>query len=199
MNRPDKNHVTRTEFSATATDPSGTTEQLAEWPTLPGGVVDGGEIVLLATKPSLFRPFAESAGWIGLSVIASLFVIRLGYGLPGWSVAATVQLLLVIGFGRLAWALVRWVTRWYILTNRRIVDIEGVREPRIWSCSLLDVRNTYLNRSLLERLSQSGTITIVTEDERIPPRYWASVPKSEQVHQAIRRAIEHAIDRHAGA
>lgn len=198
MNRPNKSRVARTELSATATESPSTTEKLADWPVLPGGVVDGGEIVLLTAKPSLFRPFVESAGWLGLSILASLFVIRLGYGLPGWSVAATIQLLLVIGFGRLAWALVRWLTKWYVLTNRRIMDIEGVREPRIWSCSLLEVRNTYLNHTILERASSTGTITILTADERIPPRYWLSVPKSEEIHQDIRRAIEQAIDRHAG-
>jgi hypothetical protein len=89
---------------------------------------------------------------------------------------------------------VRWAPRWYVLTNRRVLDIQGVRSPRIWSCLLTEIRNTYLNASPPEKLTGLGTITFVTDHPDEPPCHWRSVAKPEEVHAKIRRAIENAID-----
>lgn len=74
------------------------------------------------------------------------------------------------------------------------MDIEGIREPRIWSCPLIETRNTYLNANLIEKITGLGTITVVTEHGNQPPRFWQSIAKPEEVHAAMRRAIENAID-----
>ena len=184
-------------FSATASDtPTHATEVAPRWSTLPGGVIAGGEIVLLAIKPSMWRPLLESASWLVTCLLLAGALIWLGQPIPGLSVVASAQLMLFIGFGRLGVAIVRWVPRWYVLTNRRILDIEGVRTPRIWSCPLIEVRNTYLHASRAEKLTGLGTITIVTERAAERPRSWRSIAKSEAVHAKIRRSIENAIDQH---
>lgn len=183
-------------FSAATSESATSRETLADWSSLPGGVLDGGEIVLLAVKPSLWRPLFESAPWIVACALLAWAVTHVEFRLAGMSLAATIQLVIFVGFARLAWGLFRWVPRWYLLTNRRIMDVEGIREPKVWSCPLLEVRNTYLTANPAERVTSTGSICVVTEDERIPPRYWHSVPKPDQVHAAIRRAIEDAIDRH---
>lgn len=181
--------------AATMSDvPSRAARADALWAELPGGVVDGGELVLLAIKPSMWRPVFESAAWLAAACVTALALTRLERPLPGLSLALTTQLVLLIGLARLGIAVVRWVPTWYVLTNRRIMNIQGVRAPRISSCLLLDVRNTYLSRPHVERLVGLGTITFVSEHPAQSPPAWRSITSPDEVHTRIRRAIESAID-----
>jgi len=171
-------------------------ETTTQWTALPGGVVDGGEIVLLAIKPSAWRPVFESASWLVACAALAMALAAFGRSLAGLSTATTVQLVLLIGFARLALAIVRWVPSWYVLTNRRIIEVQGMRNSEVVDCGLLDVRNTTVVKSPLERMTQLGTIAFVIDHEGRAPRVWHSVAKPDEVHARIRRAIENAIDQH---
>ena len=187
--------VSPTTFVATMSDaPSRTSDVAARWATLPGGVIDGGEIVVLAVKPSLWRPVFDSSAGLVISVLLAVVLTTLNVPLAGLSATTTAQLVLLIGFAGLGLAVVRWTTTWHILTNRRIIDIHGVRTPRITACLLVHVRNTYLHASLAEKATRLGTITSVTDEPNRPPHVWRSVAHPDEVHAAIRRAIENAID-----
>lgn len=182
-------------FAAADADAPSTVSQVASRLTrLPGGLVDGGEIIILAIKPSMWRPVFDSAAWL---VTFSLLAIALTVWqspLPGLSVTTTAQMMFLIGLGRLGLAVVNWIPTWYVLTNRRLIDIHGVRLPRICACRLIDVRNTYLNAPPSEKALGLGTITYVTADEKDSPHFWRSVASPDAVHTEIRRAIENAID-----
>jgi len=166
------------------------------WSRLPGGVVEGGEMVLLAIKPSLWRPLFESGWWLAFSAVAAIGIVTWTQPIPGFSIAVSIQLALAVGFGRLALAILRWIPRWFVLTNRRVLDIAGIREPRIWTCPLVEIRNTYVGATTAENLAGVGTVTFVTEHAHLPPRHWKSINQPQEVHARIRRAIENAIDHH---
>jgi hypothetical protein len=184
-------------FSATTSEtPSRASDVASEWTALPGGVVDGGEIVILAIRPSLWRPLFDSAPCLATCCLLAGVLTGFGRPLPGLSIAATAQLILLVGFVYLGISTVRWASVWHVLTNRRILDIQGVRAPRIWSCLLIQTRNTYVHASGVERLTGLGTITFVTDVPDEPPRHWHSIAKPQEVHDRIRRAIENAIDEH---
>lgn len=184
-------------LAAAATEtPAHADKRAADWSAVPGGVIHGGEIVLLAIKPSMWRPLIESGAWLACSAAFVLFLLVIGRPMPGLSLAMTLQLALFFGFSRLGVAVACWIPQWYILTNRRVIDIEGIRTPRIRSCPLLDVRNTLISSSTVERLTGSGTITIVPQDDMEPPRRWRCVTEHREVHARIRGAIEDAIDLH---
>ncbi|MEK7756407.1 MAG: hypothetical protein AAB385_04265 [Planctomycetota bacterium] len=174
--------------------PSRASDVTARWTTLPGGVIDGGEIVVLAIKPSLWRPVFDSAAWLATSAMFAVTLTMIGLPLPGLSPATTAQLVLLIGFTGLGLALVRWTTTWHVLTNRRIIDIHGVRTPQIAACLLVHVRNTYLHASVAEKVTRLGTITFVTDEPHRLPHLWRSIAHPDEVHAKIRRAIENAID-----
>ena len=182
-------------FSAGASEaPPRVADHVLPWATLPGGVVDGGEIVLLAIKPSLWRPVFDSAPWLVTSALLAIALTWLGTPVPGLSLALTAQVVLLVGLGRLGVAVVRWVPTWYVLTNRRTLYIHGVRTPKVISCLLVKVRNTYLRRSVVERTAGLGSIIFVTDRSGESPQVWRSIPKPDEVHRRIRRAIEQAID-----
>ncbi len=174
--------------------PSHARKVVTDWSTLPGGIVDGGEIVLLAVKPSMWRPVLDSAAWLVTCWVLAAVIGVMGTPIPGMSLMVTVQAVLFVGFAGLAVAFVRWAPMWYVLTNRRVLDVQGVRAPRIASCLLIDVRNTYLNSTSTERMAGLGTITFVTDLPDESPRAWQSIARPEEVHDRIRRAIENAID-----
>jgi len=183
---------------AMAEAPSPAAQVAKKWSAIPGGIVDGGEIVLLAIKPSLWRTVIDSLPWLITTVAVAVILTASRTPIPGFSPSVTAQLLLMIGVGRLAFAVVRWVPSWYVLTNRRVIDIQGVRMPRVWACLLVDVRNTYLNASPAEKIASVGSITFVTNRADELPRVWRSVAEPEEVHARIRRAIENAIDQFGG-
>lgn len=184
-------------FSPTASEaPPRASKVTATWTTLPGGVVEGGEIVILAIKPSMWRILLDSAPWLVTCCLLAGVLTWLGTPVPGLSVAATAQVMLLIAFARIALAIVRWIPTWYVLTNRRIIGIRGVRTPRISASPLVDIRNTYLHSSPAEKLARLATITFVFSHSEKPSHIWQSVAKPDEVHAAIRRAIENAIDQH---
>jgi hypothetical protein len=164
------------------------------WAAMPGHIVDGGEIVLLALKPSMWRPLFDAAGWLVVSGLAAIGCLWMGRSLPGLSVDATCQLILLAGLARFGYAIVRWVSIWYLLTNRRIITVSGVRSPNVDAYRLLEIRNTRVDWSMPERLTRTGTIRFVVHSTDYPNVLWRSVANPDLVHARIRRAIENAID-----
>ncbi len=180
--------------SAMAEAPSGVSQVTTKWGTLPGGLIAGGEIIVFAIKPSMWRPVFDSAPWLVVTCLLALVLTLLGAPFPGLSLTLTAEAVLLIGLARLGFAVIRWIPRWYVLTNRRVIDISGVRSPRIWSCVLIDIRNTYVNVPPSERFTGLGSISFVTDHPDEPPRIWRSIAKPNEIHVRIRRAIESAID-----
>ncbi len=116
--------------AAASESPPRAQELPAEWSDLPGGVIDGGEIVLMAIKPSMWRPLFESMPWLVTTGVFAIAILILRTPLPGLSVSISAQLVLAIGFVRIVFAIVFWIATWYVLTNRRILDVRGARAAR---------------------------------------------------------------------
>jgi len=176
--------------------PARATDVTSRWTAVPKGLVDGGEIVLMAVKPSLWRPVLDSAAWLVTAAALAVTLLVGGMSIPGLSVAVSAQVFLLVGIVRLAIAVLRWVTTWHLLTNRRIIDVHGVRTPIIRSCLLIQIRNTYLRPSPIEGAIGLGSVLFVTDEPEHPPHVWRSIADSETVHAKIRRAIEAALDQH---
>jgi len=136
----------------------------------------------------------ESFGWLLASIVLAGVCIASEVGLTGVTPQTTAQIIVCVGLVRLGLAIVRWVSRWYVLTNRRVVEISGIKSPRVTSAMLVDVRNTYLTSAVHERALRLGTITFVSNRGSDRPWQWKHVAEPDEVHAAIRRSIENAID-----
>lgn len=159
---------------------------------LGGDFMSGGEIVLLAVKPSMWRMVFESAPWLVATLALSVLTLSMGSPIVGVSTSLAAQLILLIGLGRLAVAVLRWVPAWHLLTNRRLMDIRGVRTPRVSSLFLTDIAESETSATTPERLVGIGTITFTPRLADQPPRLWRSIPDHIEVHDRIRRAIREA-------
>ncbi len=181
--------------AASQTAPAESTVGTA-WTSLPRDMLDGGELVLLAVKPSIWRPLFDSLPWLLTCIVLLAGVSRLSIPLWGIAPGTAMEAIVIFALARLAIALLHWVPAWYVLTNRRVLFVRGVRRPRISSMLLNDIRNTYLHTAITEHLTGIGTLTLVSKLDDQPMQVWRSIPNPEDVHAKIRRAIEDAIDQH---
>jgi len=160
---------------------------------VPAELLDGGEIVILAIKPSLWSVVFSSFSWIvgAAAILAGASWVGLSPGLIGQS--ALVQVVLAVVGLRVGLAMLQWVSRVYVLTNRRILRIRGVFRADVFGCPLVRIVNTGIHVQPHEALTRLGTIWFNT-GESLVRGTWYHVARPQAVHTEIRRAIERALD-----
>lgn len=181
-------------LSSTSGLPPQVAEAALPWEGVATEVLDGGEIVLLATKPSMWRPLFDSIAWIVTSIVFATVMLVWGLTIAGLSQVLSCEIVLLVGLARMAIAIFDWVPRWYVLTNRRILNLRGIRSQVCESVRLVDVQRTLLTQSEPEKLTQIGTIAFQIDHVEGVPVEWRSIPRPEETHARIRKAIENALD-----
>lgn len=181
-------------LSSTSGLPPQVAEAALPWEGVATEMLDGGEVVLLATKPSMWRPFFDSLAWIVTSVVFATVMLAWGLTIAGLSQVLSCEIVLFAGLARMAIAIFDWIPRWYVLTNRRILNLRGIRSQVCESVRLVDVQRTVLSQSGLEKLPQIGTIEFQVDHVAGVPVEWRSIPRPEETHARIRKAIENALD-----
>ncbi len=99
---------------------------------------------------------------------------------------------------RLGWATLQWVSRLYVLTNRRVLRLRGVLDVVLFECPLHKIQNTWLTLSLAERLTRVGTITLQTAGGSATSggtASWRLISRPLEVHEKLRSAINRAQNR----
>ncbi|HKQ48454.1 MAG TPA: PH domain-containing protein [Phycisphaerae bacterium] len=171
---------------------------LAVEQAVPAHLLDGDEIVHFAIKPSPWFVVFMSLRWVATGFLLAL--LAASGALP---IQSTYRWYLYqLGFGiaglRLAWALLEWVSRLYILTNRRVMRIRGIVNVEVFECSLERIQHTELTLSFLERLTRIGTILFQTAGGAPGARggaAWRMVSRPLEVHEKLREAIHRARNR----
>jgi uncharacterized membrane protein YdbT with pleckstrin-like domain len=153
---------------------------------LPEGLVRPEERVILALKPSwAFVVLICAPLWMLLAAfLAAAWVVNHWqvFKLPmNWLVLAAVCLALV----RLLVALVQWLARWYVLTDRRIIRVKGVLWVQVFECSLARIQNTALSLPLSQRALGAGTLYVSTAGTAGADPAWLVIARPAQVHQTV--------------
>ncbi len=160
-----------------------------------GDVLDGGEIVLCALKPSLWYLGLVSVRWlVGAAVIVLLAPLL--FGARSATAEALTQAALLVTAVRLILALLQWSSRLYVLTNRRVMCYRGVMHVSLFDLPLVNIRNTYVNASPVERICKVGSIGFSLQGGKKVDVWWEQVSDPQAIHERIRRAIEKALDNH---
>ena len=160
---------------------------------VPAHLLDGGEIVILAIKPSLWYIPMSAFRWIASGVLMA-FAARLPWVSPhiaGWLNFIAFWAIVV----RLGWAILQWATRLYVLTNRRVMRLRGVFNVELFQCALTRIQAVHLTASLPERLVRTGTITIQTAGALGAAggsATWRVIARPLDVHQKLSEAIHRA-------
>lgn len=105
-----------------------------------------------------------------LSIVAALLLLLVLIGdLTGvvrdmlWGVVAV---LFVGGVAFLAWATLRYLNQEYVITNRRVMQVEGVVNKRATDSSLEKINDAALSQSLFGRIFGFGDLDILTAAEQ---------------------------------
>lgn len=155
------------------------------------GLLSDSEIIILAVKPSLCYVLFVSARW--LAVLLPVTIISCLSAQMGWfDVQARVLLAISLTaiIIRLAFALLQWQSRAYILTNLRVLRIRGVMRIEMFQCSLLQLKNVQLTAGFGERILGLGTIGMVRDSSGSAQAHWRNMRRPEQVRRKIIEAID---------
>ena len=106
-----------------------------------------------------------------------------------------IQVAVALAALRVGLAVMQWVSRVYVLTNRRIMRIRGVFRADLFACPLVQIIGSQVTAGPHEAVLRLGTIRFNT-GHTTGDGSWYHVARPDEVHAEIRRALERAIDRH---
>ncbi len=159
---------------------------------LPAHLLDGDEIVILAIKPSLWFVVFVSFRWVVACVAAILAAGSLSRLMPDINTPLILKGAVVLVAGRIGLAVLQWVSRLYVLTNRRIMRLTGILNVDLFECPLTKIQNTYLTLAWYERLTGLGTISFATAGTGGVEASWINVNNPLELHERVRSAIHRA-------
>ena len=133
-----------------------------------------GERVALRGRQHVLATFIEGRVPWALFVLA---LVLLGLDLqlePGpvrdvFGVLGLVLLLIALGW--LAFVYLEWYSQDYLVTNRRVIKVEGILSKRSADSSLEKINDAVLAQSLLGRMLGYGDLDIMTAAEESVDRY----------------------------
>ena len=153
--------------------------------------LSGGEIVILAIKPSLWfivlvsLPVLLSVATLGLIAYVGSFI-----QLPVLDGQILFYFCLVLSSARLLFAGWQWVGRTYMLTNRRIISVRSTLNAQVTAVPLVQLSEVVLARPRAERLFGTGSICCLAGSSDRAAIIWHMVAKPEQVQRTIQQAIQ---------
>ncbi len=160
---------------------------------VPARLLDGGEVVILAVKPSGWFCLLTSLPVLTMAVVFVVVAGLAGPSLPGPLSAGAIVLFWVgVSALRLAVACVQWVGRLYVLTNRRILRVSGAFHQEVSQCLLRYVARAVVSASVTERLLGVGSLSFESSDPATRQVPWAHISNPLEVQQIVNEAISRA-------
>jgi hypothetical protein len=160
---------------------------------LAGQVLNDGELIVLLLKPSRWYVILSSLRWIAAAAIVAIGGWLAG---PNWfgNPAVWPQLFGLFALGRITWAVLHWMGRYYVLTDMRIVRLSGVFHVDVAEHPLRRLSGARLYRSTRERVTGRGTIEVVRPDAADAPHHgvipiWTTISRPHEVLEVVQRTI----------
>ncbi|HYU49079.1 MAG TPA: PH domain-containing protein [Candidatus Limnocylindria bacterium] len=153
-----------------------------------------GEVIALRTRQHWLAPVVQAAYpliLIVVSLVVWVLSLNLGAGgalgslrsIVGYGAAAGI-IIGVLGVGLVFW---RWSAQDYIITNHRVLKVEGIFNKHSADSSLEKINDAVLDQSIWGRMFGFGDLDIMTASEETVDRYkWlnrAPTFKKEMLNQ----------------
>jgi len=157
---------------------------------MPERLLDEGEVVLLAIKPSLWFILFHSAKVIAVIIAMLVLLPHLPRDVFVYvSLRTLYQIGAVLVVVQLTISFLRWLSRLYVLTNRRVIRIRGVLNVDVFDVPLIRIQNTFITLAVQERVLGLGSIQFATAGTGAVEANWMNINNPLEVHEIIRRAI----------
>ncbi len=152
---------------------------------LPADLIQGDETIILLLKPHplyiVLAPLGQLVIIVALSWIVAYFDLLTNH-------RATLLATALIAL-RLSWQFLEWLSRVYVLTDRRIIRVMGVLRVTVFESPLRQVQHTDTIFTIRERIFRLGTIAFSTAGTGLPEAFWVMISRPLSVHRRIIQAI----------
>ena len=136
------------------------------------GLLSTGERILYRNKQHPFV-FIWGARYTILALVIAFLLFSIGTGMGSGGSSGTIATILgwgaaILFFGGLAvaaWTALRYVNQEYVLTNRRVIQVEGVFNRHATDSSLEKINDAVLSQSIFGRMFDFGDLTVLTASE----------------------------------
>ena len=136
------------------------------------GLLTSGERVVHREKQHWWV-FIWGAKWTILAMIAALLLLVLSNGMESTGFLGTVKTVLswvaaavfIGGIALLFWTILSYLSQEYVVTNRRVIDTQGVVNKRAADSSLEKINDAVLTQSIFGRALDFGDLKILTASE----------------------------------
>ena len=128
------------------------------------GLIADGEHILLRTRQHWFSIVAYTlAFWVLAAIAAGFFVLG---RVTGWDLFNWVALIAFVGaLIWVGWRYASWTFQDYIITNRRVMQVEGIVNKVSKDSSLEKINDAVLRQGLFGRLLHFGDLQILTASD----------------------------------
>ena len=170
-------------------------QPLRSWSTLPSlravvpsGLLDAGESVVLAFKPSLLSILFFSWRTVVMTFVAAVIAVWLtdqaGLSQAPWRpwIGRIAVVIVIVRFGL---AILQWACRHYILTDRRVIRIRGVLTVDIFQSTLTRLQNTFVTMTLIQRVLGLGDVAFATAGTGFIEAVWSYCRNPLAIHHAV--------------
>ncbi|MBX3322973.1 MAG: PH domain-containing protein [Phycisphaeraceae bacterium] len=159
-------------------------------------VVPAGESILLDQRPSAWLIVFRAAPYIGLVAACLLFAVPLSSAASTLTprpidlasmlvIPATVMCIVI-----LVVAVLDWLLRRYILTDRRAISVRGILHQTVADVPLKQIQNIGLSRPLAARLVGIGHIGLATAGSDGWDLTWTHTRRPHALIAQVRKAMD---------
>jgi hypothetical protein len=130
------------------------------------------EQILYRAKQHWLAPLSDARNAI-LILLIGLVLILLEHQILHWSqvIAYAGLVLALIGLIWIAIVYFSWAAEEYLITNRRVLKVEGLLDKKAGDSSLDKINDAVLKQGLLARMLHYGDLEILTANEEAIDRY----------------------------
>ncbi|MFG0260707.1 MAG: dephospho-CoA kinase [Phycisphaerales bacterium JB041] len=146
----------------------------------------------MLVRPSVWAVLLESLGsLVVLTLVVSLVTVALlAWGMTGVLWSWVLPVALVAALLRLLWQAVVVACRRYVLTGRYVLRVSGVFNRGAATLPIERVQHVVLVRSLLERLTGTGTLGFATAGTAGIEIAWVTIDRPVRRIEEVRAVVE---------
>ncbi len=128
------------------------------------GLIAEGEHILVRTRQHWFSIVAYTvAFWVMVAIAVGFFILK---QIIDWQPLAWIALIsLVLAIVWIVWRYASWSFQDYILTNRRVMQVEGIVNKVSKDSSLEKINDAVLKQGLFGRMLHFGDLEILTASD----------------------------------
>ncbi len=163
-----------------------------EQPAAAVAMLGGDELIELSLKPAVaFIAIVSARAVVCLLILASA-AAWLARNQTSTTLAFLSACFTLAALARVGWAAVKWASRLYVLTNRRVMRFSGVLHVSSAEVRLTLVRDVRLTQTRMQRLLRVATLEIQRDDAPGDPLIWDHIARPVEVAEIVRRAVRRA-------